>query len=365
MSTTKFYPLTISEVRPETDSAICVTFSVPPEFDHLFQFIQGQFITLECDIEGERIRRSYSICAGVHEKSLQVGIKRVPGGQFSNYANDHFKPGVCVDVMPPQGSFFTPLDAENRKNYMCISAGSGITPMLSIIKSTLETEPFSRITLIYGNRQTQSVMFKEALGFIKNRYMTRFNWINIMDHEDQGTPLLNGIIDNEKGAALHKAKLINIFDTDEVFICGPEAMMSEVSRGFRGVGFEESRIHYELFANSAEDSEKALEKSQHRIATYGEQKSSKVTIKHDGRAIQFNLTTVGENILDAGMHHGLDLPHACKAGVCSTCKAKLLRGEVDMDLTHGLEKHEIENRFILTCQAHPISDEVEVDFDVR
>ncbi|NKB78245.1 MAG: 2Fe-2S iron-sulfur cluster binding domain-containing protein [Gammaproteobacteria bacterium] len=365
MTTTKFYPLKLADVRPETDSAICVTFDVPADLRDMFHFIQGQFITLRHDIDGEQVRRSYSICSGAHEGVLQVGIKRVPGGKFSNYANDNFKPGDRVEVMPPQGNFFATLNEKHQKHYMCIAAGSGITPMLSIVKTTLEVEPMSCITLIYGNKQTKSVMFKEALGFIKNRYMTRLNWINIMDHEDQGSPLLNGIIDNAKGTALHKAKLINIFHTDEVFICGPEAMMSEVSRGFRGAGFDESRIHYELFTNSAEDSEKAMEKSQLRIATYGEQKTSSVTVKSDSRSIQFELTAVGENILDAGIHHGLDLPFACKAGVCSTCKAKLIKGKVDMDLTHGLEQHEIDANYILTCQAHPISDEVEIDFDLR
>ena len=234
-----------------------------------------------------------------------------------------------------------------------------------IIKSVLAVEPKSTITLIYGNRRSNSVMFKEDLSFVKNRHMDRFNWINIMDFEDQGADVLNGIIDNKKGAALVRAKLINIKQTDDVFICGPEAMMSEVSRGFREQGFEDSRIHYELFANSSEDSKTMLEKNQQRIAEYGEDKLSKVTVVSDARSIQFELATVGENILDAGMHNGMELPYACKAGVCSTCKAKLIKGEVDMDITHGLEQHEIDTGYILTCQAHPVSDEVVVDFDQR
>lgn len=365
MSELQFHSLKIAHVQPETDTAICATFSVPEALQDTFRFTQGQFLTLRSMIDGEDVRRSYSICSGVNDGQMRVGIKRVRGGKFSNYANDQFKPGTEVDVMPPQGNFHTQLDPANKKNYMCIAAGSGITPILSIVRSILSVEPESNVTLIYGNRRTTSVMFKEDLGFVKNRYMDRFTWINIMDEEDQGSDLLNGIIDNAKGSALHKGKLINIFKTDDVFICGPEAMMSEVSRGFRASGFDDSRIHYELFANSSEDSEKLLEKSQHRIATYGEEKSSKVTVKADGRGIKFDLATVGENILDAGIHNGLDLPYACKAGVCSTCKAKLVKGEVDMDLTHGLEQHEIEAGYILTCQAHPISEEVEVDFDVR
>lgn len=365
MSDTTFHPLKLADVRAETDTAICATFAVPEALKQTFNFIQGQFLTLRCMIDGEEVRRSYSICSGVDDGKLQVGIKRVRGGKFSNYANDHFKRGMSVDVMPPQGSFYTDLNAENHKNYMCLAAGSGITPILSIIKSILAHEPHSRITLIYGNRRTSSVMFKNELSLVKNRYMERFSWINIMDEEDQGSDLLNGIIDNNKGAALHKSKLIDILSTDDVFICGPEAMMSEVSRGFRASGLNDAQIHYELFANSSEDAEKVLQKSQQRIADYGEEKTSKVTLVADGRSINFRLATVGENVLDAGIHNGLDLPYACKAGVCSTCKAKLISGEVDMDISHGLEQHEIDAGYILTCQAHPISDEVVVDFDQR
>ncbi len=363
MADTQFYPLRIKAVRPETETAVCVSFTVPDELADKFSFTQGQFLTLRADIDGEDVRRSYSICSGVDDGELQVGIKRVRGGKFSNYANDSFKPGDEVDVMPPQGSFFTTIDENHHKNYMCIAAGSGITPILSNIKTILAREPQSKVTLIFGNRRSNSVMFKDTLSFIKNRYLDRFQWINIMDEEDQGSDLLNGRIDNEKGSALHRSRLINIKTTDEALICGPEAMMSEVSRGFRASGLEESQIHYELFASSSEDSQQRLEKAQQRVEAYGEEKSSKVTVIHDGRSAAFDLTTVGENILDASMHNGLDVPYSCKAGVCSTCKAKLVKGEIDMDLTHGLEPHEVEAGYVLTCQAHPISDEVTLDFD--
>lgn len=363
MSETQFYPLRIKAVRPETDTAVCVSFDVPDEFADKFHFTQGQFLTLKADIDGEDLRRSYSICCGVDDGELQVGIKRVRDGKFSNYANDNFKVGDEVEVTPPQGSFFTALDEKNRKNYMCIAAGSGITPILSNIKTILANEPQSRITLIFGNRRSNSMMFRDALCFLKNRYIERFQWINIMDEEDQGSDLLNGRIDNEKGSALHRSRLIDIRKTDEALICGPEAMMSEVSRGFRASGLAESQIHYELFAHSAEDSQQRLEKAHHRVETYGEEKTSRVTVIADGRSVAYNLTTVGENILDASMHNGLDVPYSCKAGVCSTCKAKLINGEVDMDIIHGLEPHEIEAGYVLTCQAHPISDEVTIDFD--
>ncbi|MDH5353425.1 MAG: phenylacetate-CoA oxygenase/reductase subunit PaaK [Gammaproteobacteria bacterium] len=364
MSDTNFYPLTIKDLRPETDTAVCVSFEVPEEYRDKFNFIQGQFLTLKADIEGEEVRRSYSICSGINDGHMRVGIKRVKNGLFSNYANDSFKVGDTVEVMPPQGSFYSTLNGK-AKSYMCIAVGSGITPMISIIKTVLEQEPESQVTLIYGNRRSTSVMFKDELSFIKNRYMNRLQWINIMDEEDQGADLLNGRIDNQKGAMLHASKVIDIVNTDEAFICGPEAMMSEVSRGFRASGLSDDQIHYELFSNSSEDSERAIQKAQQRIDTYGEEKTSKVTVIADGRSVAFDLATVGANILDAAMHNGIELPYSCKAGVCSTCKCKLVKGKVDMDIAHGLEDHEIESGYILSCQAHPISDEVVVNFDQR
>jgi len=365
MSDTSFYKLTIADVQPETDTAICVTFDVPDDLRDRFKFIQGQFLTLKATIDGEAVRRSYSICSGIGDGYMRVGIKRVKGGRFSNYANDNFKVGDTVDVMPPQGSFYTELNADHEKRYMCLAAGSGITPILSIIKSILSVEPGSQVTLIYGNRRSSSVMFRDELSFIKNRYMDRFQWINIMNEEDQGADLLNGVIDNRKGYQLAKHNLIDIRSTDDAFICGPEAMMSEVSRGFRIEGLKDSQIHYELFASSSDDSRTMLEKAQQRIAEYGEEKSSRVTVVADGRSVDFDLATVGENILDAGLHNGLELPYACKAGVCSTCKAQLVKGKVDMDISHGLEPQEVESGYILTCQAHPVSDQVVVDFDQR
>jgi len=365
MSDTHFYPLTINYLQPETDTAVCIGFDIPAELQETFQFVQGQFVTLRAIIAGEEVRRSYSICSGVHDGHLRVAIKRVKNGQFSNFANDEFALGDTVEVMPPQGSFNSPLSADHAKRYMCLAVGSGITPILSIIKTILHEEPNSSVTLIYGNRRSHSVMFKDELSFVKNRYLSRFHWVNIMNQEDQGADLLNGRIDNVKGAALHKSGLINITQTDDVFICGPEAMMSEVSRGFRASGLSDEAIHYELFANSSEDAAAMLERSKQRIDTYGEEKMCKVTVVADGRSTSFDLATVGENILDAGMHNGMELPYACKAGVCSTCKAKVTQGEVEMDIAHGLEAHEVASGYILACQAHPVSDEVVVDFDQR
>ncbi|WP_114326423.1 1,2-phenylacetyl-CoA epoxidase subunit PaaE [Candidatus Colwellia aromaticivorans] len=363
---TKFYSLNIANIRPETDSAICLSFNIPEELKETFTFTPGQFLTLQVSIDGEDVRRCYSICSGIDEAQLSVAIKRVEEGVFSNFANDNFKVGDNIEVMAPQGDFtLKTLDSQNNKNYMLLAAGSGITPILSLTKSILAREPNSQITLVYGNQKTLTMMFKEELSFIKNRYLTRFNWVNIMSQEDQGADLLNGRIDNKKGYQLQKQKVIDINTTDEAFICGPESMISEVSRGFRIEGLAEDQIHYELFASSSEDAQLVLKKAKNRVHEYGEKRTSKVTVIADGRSNNFDLATVGANILDAGMANGVELPYSCKAGVCSTCKAKLVKGQVDMDISHGLEQHEIDAGYILTCQSHPITDEVVVSFDDR
>ena len=360
-----FYPLTVSSLKPETDHAVCIAFDLSEEQRQVFAFKQGQYLTLQATIDGEPVRRSYSICSAVNDPQLRIAVKRVEGGIFSNYLNEQVAVGDRIEVMPPQGYFYTELNPAHAKNYMCLAVGSGITPMLSIIQTVLDTEPESQVTLVYGNRRSNSVMFKESLNFIKNRYINRFNLIHILSQEDQGADILNGRVDNKKGYQLQKHKLIDIHHTDEAFICGPEAMMSEVSRGFRMEGLTDSQIHYELFASSSADSEQRLSKAKQRVAQYGESKTSQVTVVADGRASQFELAAVGENILDAGLDQGMELPYSCKAGVCSTCKAKLVKGQVDMDIAHGLETHEIEAGYILTCQSHPVSDEVLIDFDQR
>ena len=219
------------------------------------------------------------------------------------------------------------------------------------------------MTLLFGNQRTNTIMFREELSFLKNRFMRRFVWVNILSREDQGSDILNGRLNNRKGGELNR-RLVNLAGFDEYFICGPESMISEVSRGLRSVGAEESKIHFELFASSAEDAQTVIKKHHARALEHGD-KTSDVSILVDGRSSQFELAVNGENILDAGINQGMDLPFSCKGGVCSTCKAKLVEGEVDMDITHGLEPGEIEQGFILTCQAHPVSKKVVVDFDQK
>lgn len=363
MADHQFYPLTVASTEPETDQATKVSLIVPEELRDIFGYHQGQYLTLQSVIDGESVRRSYSICASVRDNSLQVAVKRVTDGVFSNFVNDSLAAGSLIEAMPPQGNFYTPLNPDKARDYLFIVAGSGITPVISNIKTLLEEEPKSQMTLLFGNQRTSSIMFREALSFLKNKYLTRFHWVNILSREDQGIDLLNGRLNNRKGGELNK-QLVQLSGYDEYFICGPESMISEVSKGLRSVGVVESHIHYELFASSAEDARAVIAKHQERAATYGG-KVSRVKVIMDGRSSQFELTSDGENVLDAGMNYGLDLPYSCKRGTCSTCKARLVAGEVDMDITHGLTAEEIEQGFILTCQSHPVSDHVVVDFDDR
>ena len=357
----EFHSLRVADVRPETDSAVCVSFDVPAELQEKFRFAHGQYLTLKATIDDAEIRRSYSICSGVNDAELKVAIKHVPGGVFSSYANEVLKSGDLLAVLPPAGTFTCALDETHEKQYLCIAAGSGITPIMSIIKSVLEQEPRSHVSLLYGNKRVTSIMFREALEFLKNRYMARFQLIHILSQEARDTELLNGRINNKKGAELSR-HLLDLESTDEFFLCGPESMISEVSRGLRGLGIDEARIHYELFGASADDAAAVVRKHHERARRLGG-KQCQVTVKSDGRETKFELSADGENILDAALEAGIDLPFACKGGVCATCKALRIAGDVEMDLNHALEHDEIDAGYILTCQAHPVSEDVFIDFD--
>lgn len=357
----QFNTLTIKETRKEANNTLHVIFDVPDDLSQRYVFKQGQYLTFSAEINGEEVRRSYSICSAVGE-SLAVAIKKIEDGAFSQYAHAQFRAGASVSVMPPDGQFFTELDQDASNRYLLIAAGSGITPIISIAKTVLEQEPASFVTLLYGNRRSADIIFREQLLWLKNRYLSRFQWINIFSQESQDAPILNGRINNRKGRELNE-RLINISGYDEFFLCGPEGMISDVSRGLRATGVDESNIHYELFFASAEDARTAIQKHQERADKYAGLETQ-VAVRFGGREVRFELTADGENILDGAAESGLELPFSCKGGVCATCKAKVLEGEVDMDLNHALTEEEVAAGFILTCQAHPISDNVVVDFDV-
>ncbi|HMI77274.1 MAG TPA: 1,2-phenylacetyl-CoA epoxidase subunit PaaE [Ferruginibacter sp.] len=355
-----FHKLLVKEVRHETPDCVSIAFAVPTALQHDFVFEQGQNITIKKEIDGEEIRRSYSICSAPFENELRVAVKKVDGGKFSDYANSTLKAGDVLDILPPTGKFNTKLKTENAKQYLAFAAGSGITPVISIIKTTLQTEPGSSFTLVFGNRGRSSIIFFEELEGLKNKYLNRFNFINILSREKTDAPINFGRIDLNKLTELNK--LIDYKSTDDFFICGPEEMIFCVKEFLEASGIEQKKIHFELFTTPGQKNT-STERSQSSAKDEGPQ--SKITVKLDGRSFDFNLGFNSENILDAALKQGADLPFACKGGVCCTCKAKLLEGEVEMEVNWGLEQEEVEQGFILTCQSHPKTEKVVVDFDIK
>ena len=359
---TEFFPLTISAIEQLTKDSVAISFDLPQSLASKFTYRQGQHLTLKADINGEDVRRSYSICQSVLEQKLQVAIKRIDQGIFSNFANEQLKVGMTLEVMPPQGHFYTELNPDNSNHYLFLAVGSGITPILSHIRSILAVEPKAKVTLVYGNKSTPLMMFKEKIAFIKNEYLTRFDWVNLFTREEHEAPLFNGRISAQKLIDLDKANVIQISAFSDVFLCGPEEMITDVVNAFKFWQFSDHNIHYELFYSGAANNEAANKKAK-RAAQFGEAKSQ-VSVKVAGRKTFLDLAMDGDNILDAAMESGVDLPFSCKGGVCATCKAKVVKGKVEMDINHSLTEQEVAEGMILTCQAHPVSSDVEIDFDV-
>jgi len=353
----KFYPLTVAQVKQETRDAIAVTFAVPDALRDTFAYQQGQHLTLRAQIDGSDVRRSYSICSAVQDRQLRVAIKRTPGGAFSSWANAHLQPGQVVDVMPPMGHFNVPLDATQARHYLAFAAGSGITPILSIIKTTLLAEPRSRFTLFYGNRASSSVLFREELSELKDVYMERLKIAYVMSREQQDIELFNGRITGDKCADFLR-HWVRIDDIDVAFICGPEDMMHGVSKALQDAGMPKERIRIELFAAS-------VPKHEHKPRAQVADASAltEVTVIMDGAHATFTMDRDKESILDAGLRAGIDMRYSCKGGVCSTCRCKLVEGKVDMDVNYALEDYEIARGFVLSCQSFPVTGKVVVDFD--
>jgi ring-1,2-phenylacetyl-CoA epoxidase subunit PaaE len=353
----KFHPLTIAHVRNETRDTIAVTFAVPAELQDSFKYQQGQHLTLRAKIGDEDVRRSYSICSAVQDGALRVAIKRTQGGLFSSWANDTLQAGHTIDVMPPMGHFNVPLDAANRKHYLAFAAGSGITPILSIIKTTLATEPDSSFTLFYGNRASSSVIFKEELSDLKDSYLGRLKIAYVMSREQQDIELFNGRITKDKAAQFLKY-WVRVDDIDAAFICGPEDMMLGVSEALQEAGMSKSNIKVELFAASI-----PRHAHQPRAVSAATATQTEVTVIMDGNAASFTMEQDKESLLDAGLRAGLDMRYSCKGGVCSTCRCKVIEGKVDMDVNYALEDYEIARGYVLSCQSFPTTAKVVIDFD--
>jgi ring-1,2-phenylacetyl-CoA epoxidase subunit PaaE len=356
-----FHPLRVKKVEKETDECVSITFDVPEELKHNFQFRQGQTLTIKKTINGEELRRNYSICSSPFDNKLQVAVKKVGGGLFSTWANEQLKTGEILDVMPPTGKFYTELHPSQKKNYVSFTAGSGITPVISIIKTTLLTEPQSSFTLVYGNRTKNSIIFKEELEALKDKFMDRFRVYYVLSQEKIDAPINYGRIDVAK-LDLFFDKLIDLRRCDEFFLCGPEEMIFCIKNYLLEKGVASSHVHFELFTVPGQTKELKIERPEGPVASGAK---SRLSVKLDGIMFDFDLPYEGESILDAALKQGADLPYACKGGVCTTCKAKLLEGKVDMDVNWGLEPDEVEKGFILTCQSHPRTEKVVVDFDVK
>jgi ring-1,2-phenylacetyl-CoA epoxidase subunit PaaE len=354
-----FHPLTVKEVRRETADCVSVLFTVPDNLTNDFLFAPGQNISIKKNIDGAEVRRSYSICSAPFENELRIAVKKVEGGAFSAFANTELKAGDVLDIMPPAGKFNTPLQPANRNNYIAIAAGSGITPVISLIKATLKEEPQSSFTLVYGNKNRQSIIFFEELEAIKNKYLDRFVFINVLSREKTDTAINFGRIDEKK--LLELSRLVDYKTADEFFICGPEEMIFTAKDFLEKSGIDKKKIHFELFTSSGAKKTEVRNKKQENTGAV-----SKVSVKVDGRNFDFELPfSSDETILDAALKQGADLPYACKGGMCCTCKARLLEGEVSMDVHWGLEEEEIEKGYILTCQSHPKTEKIVVDFDAK
>jgi ring-1,2-phenylacetyl-CoA epoxidase subunit PaaE len=354
--TARFHRLRIAEVRRETPEAVSLRFEVPAALARDYAFVQGQHVTLRAHLDGQEVRRSYSICAGVDDGELRVAIKQIPGGLFSTYANAQLRAGEAIDVLTPEGRFQTPLDAANRKHYAAFAAGSGITPVLSLIKTTLRREPRSRFTLLYGNRRLGSTMFQEALEDLKDRYLGRFTLYNLFSREEQEVELFNGRLDGAKVKAFADT-LLPLDTIDEAFICGPGSMLDEIQAALRELGMPAERIHLERFGVQSAGP------PHHREA--GDAPQARVAIVLDGVRREVEFQRDDPSILEAALRAGLELPYSCKGGMCCTCRARVLDGRVRMDKNYSLEKRDLDAGFVLTCQAHPLTERVTLSYDAR
>lgn len=355
----QFYDLQVKDIYKETADCSVVTFDVPEHLHSDFDFQQGQHLTLKATIDGQEARRSYSLCSSPVEKAWKVAVKQIPGGLFSTFVNETLKSGDRMEVMAPSGKFGVPIDSNRKKEYVVFAAGSGITPILSIIKTHLALEPNATFKLFYLNRTVKSIIFKEEIEQLRNQYFGRLEIFYFLTKEQRDIELFNGRFTSEKLQVLTKT-LIDVTSTDAVFICGPEEMIFLIRDELVAAGLEKEKVHYELFVTGLSEEDKQ------RVARLAEQQVEgiEVTIIDGGKEFHFKMTDEYDNILDAALGAGADLPFACKGGVCSTCKCKVEGGSVEMKVNYALEEKEVAQNLVLSCQAVPTSDTVKVNFDV-
>lgn len=355
----EFHKIKVADVYKETDDTSVITFDVPSELQKVFKFRQGQHLTLKADINGEDVRRSYSLCSSPDENQWKVAVKLIPSGKFSTYINNNLKTNDDIEVMSPSGTFGVEVNPENTKNYLFFAAGSGITPVLSMVKAHLKAEPNATCKLFYVNKTAKSIIFKEELEQLRNKYFGRLEIYYFLTKERRDIELFNGRFDDEKMKVLTKT-FIDIPDTSEVFLCGPEKMVNYVSDYLINAGLPKELVHFELFVTGLSDEDI---KRAERLAKQNVE-GVEVTILDGGKEFAFTMTKEYDNILDAALGAGADLPFACKGGVCSTCKCRVIEGAVEMKINYALDDKEVAQNLVLSCQAVPTTEKVVVDFDV-
>jgi ring-1,2-phenylacetyl-CoA epoxidase subunit PaaE len=352
----RFHRLSVSDLRRESADAVSLTFAIPDELASDYAFTPGQYLTLRTTMDGEEVRRSYSICSGPDDGELRIAVKKVDGGAFSSWAAEALKSGDELDVMTPTGRFGVAHAPEQARLYAGFAAGSGITPILSIVKGVLAREPDSRFFLFYGNRATGGMLFREALEELKDRFLQRLSVFHVISGEEQDIPILHGRLDGEKVRVLLRA-LVPAASIDHVFICGPAGMSEDIEATCRELGVAPERIHVERFV-----SEFGGRPRPKAVVAASAPPKAMASLIIDGKRRDVPVAE-GEAILDAALRAGMDLPFACKGGMCSTCRAKLVEGDARMEVNYSLEPWELKAGFILTCQARPLSDKVVVDYD--
>jgi ring-1,2-phenylacetyl-CoA epoxidase subunit PaaE len=356
MSTPRFHRLAVRDLRRETADAVSLTFAIPERLAEDYRFSPGQYLTLRATMDGEEVRRSYSICSGPDDGELRIAVKKVDGGAFSSWAADELKCGDELDVMTPTGRFGVALAPEQARVYVGFAAGSGITPILSIAKGALAREPNSRFFLFYGNRSTEGMLFRQTLEELKDRFIQRLSIFHVISGEEQDIPILHGRLDGEKVRVLLRS-LVPASSIDHVFICGPHLMSEDIEATCRDMGIAGERIHVERFVS--EFGGKPRPKA---VVPPSAPPKAMAGLIIDGKRREVPVAE-GEAILDAALRAGVDLPFACKGGMCSTCRARLVEGKAQMEVNYSLEPWELEKGFILTCQARPTTGRVVVDYD--
>jgi ring-1,2-phenylacetyl-CoA epoxidase subunit PaaE len=367
-----FHPLRVASVEPVTDDSVAITFEVPDDLREDYAFSHGQHLTIRTELAGDDVRRSYSICSPAGSGVLRVAVKRLPGGAFSEHALDVLRPGDVLEVMTPSGRFFTELDPANRKHYVCVAAGSGITPVLSIVATTLAVEPHSSVTLVYANRTSRSVMFLEEVEDLKDAYPDRFQLIHVLSREPQDVELFSGRLDVARMGRILEG-VVPPETVDEWFLCGPHLMVSDLRKLLVSEGVPKKAIHAEIFHVEPSGRAPRTRRTATTVPSGAEgpaagaepagAQGARVTVTLDGRTSTFRLDPDGPAVLDAALLVRSDAPFACKGGVCGTCRAKVLEGSVEMDTNWALEPDEVERGYVLTCQSHPTTDTLVLDYD--